>query len=123
MELFMIRKDGLFSTGGRYASWEKKGKTWKSERDAQSAIDYYNRDQEEAVKHEKEYVAKEITRLERMFARKFKGKPPREKKCNEIYDRPTINRELRRLRRRLKEKTSRPFYDGCEIVKITELCT
>lgn len=107
MELFMIRKNGLFSTGGRYASWEKKGKTWESEKNAQKAIDYYNRDQESYFKYAQEDAVKEIARLEKNLT-----KPLTEK------DRKDINKEINRLKKLIKSKPDLSFYKKCEIIKI-----
>ena len=46
MKIFKIKnKKGLFSTGGRYAKWSKKGKVWNSKENAQKAIDWYTRDE------------------------------------------------------------------------------
>jgi hypothetical protein len=47
MKIFKIRnkKTKLFSTGGRYADWNKKGKTWDSRENAQKAIDWHTRDE------------------------------------------------------------------------------
>jgi hypothetical protein len=67
MKIFKIRnkKTKLFSTGGRYADWNEKGKTWNSRENAQKAIDWHTRDEKayhdssiEEYKEECEHVKK-----------------------------------------------------------------
>lgn len=48
MNIYKIRnlKSGLFSTGGRYASWHKEGKIWDSYEDTLKAIQWKKKDEE-----------------------------------------------------------------------------
>jgi uncharacterized protein YicC (UPF0701 family) len=111
----MIRKNGLFSTGGRYADWKVKGKTWKTAKDAQKAINYHNRDEEVWRKDQREDMVEEIARLEKYL---LKGRLTLKSKEFTKKEKESMVREIARMKKFLKTKGTPSFYRGAKIIEI-----
>jgi len=104
MKIYKIKHKitGLFSTGGRYATWGGKGKIWNTKEDAQKAIDWHKRD--EKVYHE--YTFEKYWE-ELDHTRKHNAKP-HNVKSNNMWPMP-VKPNMRLI----------PFYKNAEIVELT----
>ena len=104
MKVYKIRhkKTGLFSTGGRYAEWKKKGKIWNSKGDAQKAIDWHTRDEKAYHVYTLEEYKKECAHVEKHNAE------PHNVKSNNMWPMPVKSR-VRFI----------SFYKDAEIIEFT----
>jgi len=112
--IFMIRKNGQFSTGGRYASWEKinKGKVWTSIKNAQAAVTYYDRDDRTGFEYGIQRSKERIIQLEEWIKRGLGfGNVKLTKEGIE-----KISKEVDNLKLFITRKYS-SFYEGSEIVE------
>ena len=71
MKIFKIRnkRTGKFSTGGRYAEWSEKGKTWDSREHAQQAITWYAHDEKSTHDYYYEEYKKDCERFKKHNAK------------------------------------------------------